>query len=188
MYGLRLSARFIVCAFCTLSVAGQAQIRAGERPSPSISLHETLVNPAVATVDVDGSLTPDQIPDDVAYFHFFQTLSRHPSTDPSSDDRRRRAYLQNFFNRQCGSGSKDLPLTEDQIQRLLALADDFSAKLSEIRAGTSGISRRDLATGSAAALDSVLDPGAVARVRAHVMQHVKQRIKLVTPKPPAANK
>jgi phosphatidylethanolamine-binding protein (PEBP) family uncharacterized protein len=148
-------------------------------------------------VEVDGSLNPDQVPDDVAYLQFFLVLAKRQSADAAMEERRRRAYVEYFFNRNCAPRTRTAPLTSGQIDHILALADEVSQRFAagaapptgrdgepggaSVSPGPSAAHRQALAVAAltAASLDAAIGPDLAARIRAHVTGHVKRRLKFV---------
>ncbi len=139
-------------------------------------------------VDVDGSKTPDAIPDTVAYEHFFTVLATRPGTTASSNDARRLSYLGFFFKKPCSSQTDDRALTDDQRTRLIAAAEGVMAQLQaidqQIAAGSSTpglLHQRDQVLSNAiTSLAANVDADAAAKVRRHVVEHVKTHTMLVT--------
>lgn len=80
---------------------------------------------------VDGSKTPELIPDHVAYSLLFRFLSERKSAD---EKERGRAYLKAMFGcSHCGD-HKERPesLSNDQMEALLAAAQEFGRQVSEL--------------------------------------------------------
>jgi hypothetical protein len=140
---------------------------------------------------VDGSVTPELIPDTVAYEHFFTVLATRPGTLAASNDRRRLSYLSAFFKKPCPGQVGDRTLTDDQKTKLVAAAESVMAQLWSldqqiVAVGATAASavlqqQRDQELSNAITLlPTSVDPDAADKVRHHVVEHVKTHIKLVT--------
>ena len=164
-----------------------------EAPVPSSqAIADSVDSPVTITVDVDGSVNPERIPDEVAYLHFFGVLAKNPDADQALEQSRRVAYLRYFFKRECGPArNEDRSLSEVQIQRLLAAADGVAQRLTAaesrlgVAGGRSGEStpwqqRQEIVVATINSLDSSVDPDAAAKIRRHIAEHVKRRIQLLT--------
>jgi hypothetical protein len=128
---------------------------------------------------VDGSIHPESISDDVAFGRFFHVLAKSPRANSAAEDRRRVAYLKYFFRPNCGPQSdQDRSLSDSQIQRLLGVADTLAGRMRDLQAGTA--QRQELIKNAFSSLDVSVDPDAAAKIRAHVQDHVKRRIRIVT--------
>jgi hypothetical protein len=181
------------CVFLSLSLLLAAQNppldqqrhqKNGNQPQGATSfVTSSDIRPAVT---VDGGLEPHLIPDDVAYLHFFMALSKDPSANPILEERRRTAYVQYFFKAGCGpERTEDRSLSPLQIAALFSMADDVRGSLSRIQASLPSVdltkSRREVITTAVQALEARIGTDAAGKVRSHVAQRVKRRIKLVTP-------
>jgi hypothetical protein len=144
-------------------------------------------------VVADGALTPDLVPDDIAYLHFFRVLAANPaSKDYSAEERRRQSYIRHFFTSGCGfEGKEDRSLTQVQIQRLLGLVDRTAPKLEALNAQLA-VSRNEAEYGTGkrlvlkAVMDAVsespdsVDRDAAVRIAAHVLDRVKKNTRIVS--------
>jgi hypothetical protein len=144
------------------------------------------------TLEVDGAVNPELIPDDVAYLHFFRVLSKNPrNPDQAFEERRRRAYLHHFFPASCTDQTTTAgPLSEAQILKLLEMVDSFVPKLEAASKrlapqpqgatpGEAGQQMRQMVLAAAADLPNSIDPDAAAKIGAHVRDHMKKNIRLV---------
>jgi hypothetical protein len=111
-------------------------------------------------------------------------IAKRPSADPAFDLRRRTAYLKHYFPRQ---------LTTEQIEHLLSTADALAANFGFAAKASSGTrapaEMRALEQKQHQTITNALnslalsDPDAAAKVRAHVLTHVKAVIRAHRPMP-----
>ncbi len=149
--------------------------------------------PGTSDVLVDGAVNPSQIPDDIAYVHFFQVLMKNPiSKDPKADEMRRQSYVRHYFSLSCGATNRTL--TPAQRDNLLAVVDkvtvEYLAAHSRMVA-SGGQAGYDAARQSIQALTVAVfnglygtDPDLAAKVKDHVREHVKGTIKIISAKIP----
>lgn len=137
-------------------------------------------NPIKLSIIVDGSVTPEQIPDVLAYQHFLTTIAAHRS--PSAQEQARQA-------------AQVLPIglsSADQqalIAGLTSLRDQLdaieSARAKITASGSAAAQLSDLNAQASAAvakartgLLQALTPDGVSRIDHYVQTHVKPRIKI----------
>ncbi len=144
-------------------------------------------------IQVDGSISPQLIPDDVAYVHLFHILMKNPnSKNTIADELRRQSYSHHYFSLACGATNRTL--TTAQIDKLLALVDRTTgeylathsrmvASKSQAEYDAAGRALQALAVKTFNSLDPI-DFDLSAKVRAHVKEHVKSRMKIMSAKVP----
>lgn len=149
--------------------------------------------PGTAAIQVDGAVNPSQIPDELAFLHFFQILlKRSDSREPNVDEQRRKSYARHYFSVACGATNRTL--NESQIEKLLAVVDKAAPEFVATYArmiSSKGQSEYEsahqalqaLAVRTFNTLDSA-DTDLSIKVRDHVRQHVKSRIIIVSAKIP----
>jgi hypothetical protein len=198
MWILRFLFTIVAGLLCpsTLAVSGQEaqashSARGSDTAASTAEAGPSSADPFVTiVVDVDGSVNPELIPDEVAFLHFFRVLASEPGVDQSVDLPRRVAYVQYFFKRECGPAlSEDRSLDEGQLQRLLNLADAVAERVAAVESSPtdSGAAqgedaRRDreqIVMDAVNSMDLSIDPDAAHKIRRHVSEHVKRRIQLV---------
>lgn len=158
---------------CLLIWAFHATFALGQSPAPGGAEG----SPVSVSVRVDGGTDPERIPEPVAWLHLFGVLARDPSLDEALDRRRRLAYLAHFFNRGCRlHGEEDLSLSETEMGRLLSVADTVVAGLRRAAADSD---RERIVVQAAASLDGSVGVAAAAKIRRHVHQHVRRRIRIL---------
>ena len=157
---------------------------------PAESVVKSTDSPVTVTVNVDGNVNPELIPDAVAFLHFFRVLARDPGVDQALDYRRRLAYVEYFFRRGCGARlSEDRSLNEGQVQGLLNVAEQLAEQLAAIdspppvnggaEVESAQRQREQIVKDAVNSLDLSVDPDGAAKIRRHVTEHVKRRIQLV---------
>jgi hypothetical protein len=119
------------------------------------------------------------VSDATAYRLFFLMIAKRPNADPAFDLRRRTAYLKHYFPRQ---------LTAEQMQHLLVTADALSMNFGFrngqlLTASTTRVlkEKQDEAITTAVNSLALADPDAAAKVRLHVLTHVKAVIRAHRP-------
>lgn len=71
---------------------------------------------------IDGSKTPDQIPNQVALEHFLGLLSSLRDLDKDDSRKIQRSYVAFFFKAGCGTNKEDLTISEEEQEKLVQLA------------------------------------------------------------------
>jgi hypothetical protein len=119
------------------------------------------------------------VSDTIAYRLFFLMIANRPNADAAFDLRRRMAYLKHYFPRQ---------LSEQQMQHLLVTADALAmsfgfpnGQLLSASATRALKQRQDQAITNAVNSLVLSDPDAAAKVRLHVLTHVKAVIRANRP-------
>ena len=146
-----------------------------------------------AAIQVDGAVNPSQIPDELAFLHFFQILlKRSDSRDPIADEQRRKSYSRHYFSVACGATNRTL--SEGQIERLLGAVDKATPQFVATHArmiASKGQAEYDSAYRALQTLAAITfntldsqDSDLSIKVRDHVRQHVKSRIIIVSAKIP----
>lgn len=129
----------------------------------------------VVSTEVDGSKNPELIPDTVAFRHFLGLLSGMSKTGLEKEHGR--SYVKAYFRPQCGpSKSEDRTLTDQQVERLLAMADEFQRRTASLKdaAVVTEAARQTLDT-----LDRELSVDGANKVRQHLATNVKVHMKKV---------
>jgi hypothetical protein len=123
--------------------------------------------------EVDGSKNPELIPNEIAFRHSLGVLSGMSKTGLVKE--RGRSYLKTYFRPQCGpSGSEDRTLTDQQIERLLAMADEFQGRTTSLRDAATA---KEAASQVLGTLDRELGPEGADKVRRHLATNVKTHMK-----------
>jgi hypothetical protein len=155
------------------------------------------------TVDVpetiDGAKNPELIADHIAYSALFRLLSNRSTGDEIT---RARAYVKQMGlgKQNCKVCPPGIDTAESDIDALLAAAEEFYQRIdvldrqvAEIKDHTwpnpstatmtqlAGLQkqREAVAVEVAASLVTRLTPVGMQRVRQHIQEHVKQRVKLI---------
>jgi len=131
-------------------------------------------------VAVDGSVTPGQIPDSLAYQHFFAAIAAHPF--PSQQESARQS-----------AQLSPLGLSAEDRQTLIAGLASFRTQLDQINTARAGITpgpnssaqltslrtqETALVASTLQAIRQSLSTDGVSRLDQYVRTHVKARIKI----------
>lgn len=148
-----------------------------------------------AVVLADGAVNPSVIPDEVAFLHFFRLLAKDPhALNEQSDESRRVSYLRFFFTRNCGpSGQDDRSLSDSEETAVLEFAEKVGSGLAALVEGP-GSSSLASALVSEAVMSAIRDlerqlgPEVARKVKSHVTDQMKPRIKIVQSRIPESGK
>lgn len=149
---------------------------AAQSPSPS--------SPHLLTVHVDGSRTPDRIPDDLAYEHFILAVSEHQSPSPI-ESRRREAQLNPI-----GLSSADhdaflfaLSGVREELDAIQTARDAVSLtpgdSAAEARLKSLLTDQKQLIARSRAGLKGAISVDGQAKLDVYIRSHVKKHIVLL---------
>ena len=137
--------------------------------------------PLQLPVLVDGSKTPDKIPDDLAYHHFFLALAV-PASPSAEDQARQLAFLapvklspadQENLIGLLATFRTDLDPIEQARAKLLAAAPGAGSAAALADLNTR---ENDLVTSTLAMVRASLTPDGVSRLDKYIKTHVKKRI------------
>ena len=156
-----VSLELLICALAT-----GGQLLAQTVPSST--------EPARGVVTVDGAVNPAAIRDEVAFLHFFRMFSPYPgAVSEQWDLDRRKSYISHFFARNCGlNGRDDRYLDDTQRQKLLDYGVKVAKQIAEDEAKTG-----DLVIAAMRDLESALGGEIAHKVRLHVVEYMKTKIK-----------
>jgi hypothetical protein len=137
---------------------------------------------------VDGSKTPDQIPDSLAYQHYFMAVAAHPS--PSTDEQNRQAAQ--LLPLQLSPADQETLILRlasfrtqlDQLENNLAnSANATPAPNAPSQVASPNVQQAALATAALADLRQSLTPDGASRLDQYVQTRVKAHIMIYgTPK------
>lgn len=183
---------------CLLKLATTALVVLGLAPIEAVA--QSPSGPPAIIASIDGSKSPESIPDAIAYRHFFDLIGSKPDTQ-TADDTRRRSYLRHFFRPGCGpQRTEDRTLSDEQAEKLIRLGDETARRIRAAGAAkspnaTTGSAEAQLqkqreeasiVEAAVAGLGQSVDADAAAKVRRHIVDHMKSHIKLVTLRVPVA--
>lgn len=132
---------------------------------------------------IDGSRTPDQIPDQLAYHHFFLAVAEHdrPSPEESARQNSRLVPLR-LSDTDTASFVRELSRFREQLDDIERsreqTASSPSLTLSEKTAAFEALKARQqtLVATTLANIRGFLSPAGLERLDRHVKEHVKPRI------------
>lgn len=168
-----------------LFVAGGLFSQVSNERSIAHQQHSVTQADVKTVVVFDGATNPDSIPDNVAFTYLFRLLVRNPlSATQEADDARRKAYLTYFFRKDCGpAGVEDRSLTEAEQDALLKYADSIAAKITGLDTAGQKLPPTEaitpIITTAMRELDLTLGPDVARKLRSHVNDRLKPRIKIV---------
>ena len=176
-----------------LAIAGAMPASAGQASNPhaahgpqaptspnAASRPQTVSNIAAALpIAVDGSKTPERIPDHIAYYHFITAVAK-PAHASAPQLAKRNAWLA-----RVGLSQYD----QDQLDQALSNVSDALGSVARSRKGLSARSlagaaalaklktrEQDILEGARARLQGSLSWEGAARVDRHVQEHIKRHI------------
>lgn len=135
-------------------------------------------HPTQLTVLVDGSKTPDQIPDDLAYHHFFMAASAHPT--PSAQEQGRQQAMLAPIGLPAPDQQSLIPVLAqfrvqmDQIAQRRAVPGVTAAQLTSLQTQEAVLAATTVANAGA-----VLTQDGAARLYQWISTHVKAHIVIV---------
>jgi len=207
-----LAVTFLVISVATVGVgalgtAATASKNPYESPDKvSTNVFKPLINRGLQDPEdiIDGAKNPEMIPDHLAYSAFFRLLSGRRTEE---EKRRARSYLRSVLgcddcdNKQ--SAKKDHALENTEIDRILAVAEDFGRQVGALDQQAKEIKERyghspDSAAKSrlgklqkqketvvstiAASLPTLLGAASAEKVRKHIKERVKHKMKVKMPR------
>jgi hypothetical protein len=147
----------------------------------SVAARATLQDP-IGTID--GSVTPEQIPDEVAYSLFFNFIAGRGTEKAKSS---LRAYMQQV--QLADIDLENLTLISDEYQNAVrsldteqsALVESHHHNMAEIEAELNSLQlqRQLLVSAKVALLTSRLGATGAEKVRRHVMEYIKRKVKII---------
>ena len=157
---------FLLGGVCLLGIGAST-------PRPASQLeHEPSFNQASQqpSAIVDGAHNPELIPDNVAYSLLFRMIGKHKT---EAEKGRIRSYIKYRIGIE-GPDAEELIMLADEFDQRMASIDQKVAQIN----GGNGPGDAIVAQ-TIAALPTHLSYESLMRLRQHVSQHVKRRVKIV---------
>jgi hypothetical protein len=127
-------------------------------------------------VQVDGSVNPERIPDDLAWRHFLCAVASHPS--PTAFE----SKLQKAQLTPLGLAASDSQLLTIELGRMLTQIDPIQASMETTNPGDSAAlaalkqQREALVAQTIVKVNSILSPDGLSRLRTYIANTVKRNI------------